>query len=179
MKKKTLTVFKRLEAQRHAVIKFYNRLTPAQRQFSPGPGRWNLLQVMKHLVTAEKQSLSYIRRKLTNPKVIPHAGAGAFVRHQILKLALMLPLKFKAPKIARVKEEYPDFESLKTEWDNVRAEMKTLLDDCDDEMLSKAVYNHPRAGMLNVKQALEFFEIHTAHHQKQINRIMNHSSFPG
>ncbi|MGF1670459.1 MAG: hypothetical protein ACFCU6_08425 [Balneolaceae bacterium] len=42
----------------------------------------------------------------------------------------------------------------------------------------KTVYKHPRAGFLNIKQALEFMESHIAHHQKQIDRIMKHAAFP-
>lgn len=173
MKKKTKLVFKKIENQREEILKQYEQLTTDQLRFNPSPGRWNLLQVLRHLVTAEKMSLIYIQRKMRNHKNIPKAGLGAFFRFKILKYALILPIKYKAPKFAEVREDYPDFETMISEWDTVRSDMLDLIENSKDEILAKALYKHPRAGLLNVKQALEFIEIHTAHHRKQMDRLIN------
>ncbi|MEX0662836.1 MAG: DinB family protein [Balneolaceae bacterium] len=178
MKEKTITVFTRLQNQREKIINTYNSLSENQLQFNPGPNDWNLLQVMQHLIIAEKQSLLYIQRKIARHEDVPKAGFGSVFRHTLLKIALMLPIKFKAPKIAEVKEEYPNFEEMKSEWDSIRNEMEHLIKNNDGTILAKALYKQPRAGLLNIKQALEFFEIHIAHHLKQIKRIKNHPSFP-
>ncbi len=178
MNQKTQKVLDRLEKQRGEIINMYNELSDNQLRFNPGPEMWNLLQVMRHLITAEKQSLIYIQRKLGRKDEVPKAGFDSTIRHIILKIALFLPIKFKAPKIAEVSEEYPDFESMKMEWDSIRNEIKSLIKNSDDNTLAKALYRHPRAGMLNIKQALEFIGTHTAHHQKQIERIKKHSAFP-
>lgn len=178
MKEKTLSVFTRLENQRRDIIKLYDTLSAKQLQFNPGLNEWNLLQVMRHLITAEKQSLIYIKRKIARHEDAPKTGLDSLLRHTLLKIALLLPIKFKAPKIAEVKEDYPDFEEMKSEWESIRNEMKNLIKESDDDILAKALYRHPRAGMLNIKQAIEFIKTHTAHHQKQISRIKNHPSFP-
>lgn len=178
MKEKTLNKFNRLENQREKLINSYNSLSEKQLRFKPGSDEWNLLQVMRHLVTSEKQSLIYIQRKVARHEDVPKAGFDSTFRHVLLKIALLLPIKFKAPKIAEVKENYPDFESMKSEWDSVRDEMKYLIENSDDNILAKALYRHPRAGMLNIKQAIEFMETHISHHLKQIQRIKNHPSFP-
>lgn len=178
MKHKTFSVFTRIEAQKSEILLLYDGLSTEQLQFNPEPNQWNLLQVMRHLVTAEKQSMILIQRKLSKHQNIPKTGTGAFFRHLILRIALILPLKFKAPKIADVSEDYPDFESMVLEWAEVRSDMKELINSADGEVLSKALYIHPRAGALNIKQALEFIETHTSHHRKQLNRIMKHSAFP-
>ncbi len=178
MKKKSLKVFNRLENQRGEIINMYNELAEDQLRFSPGPQEWSLLQVMRHLVTSEKQSMIYIQRKMGNQEEVPITGIDSTIRHLILKVALILPLKFKAPKIAQVSEEHPDFDSMKMEWDSIRDEMRSLIKNSDDKTLGKALYKHPRAGLLNIKQALKFIETHTAHHQKQMERIKKHLSFP-
>ncbi|CAN5491636.1 hypothetical protein BH23BAC3_BH23BAC3_15850 [soil metagenome] len=172
MKEKTRMVFDRLETQRSRIIEEYGRLTSEQLRYKPVPDQWNLLQVLRHLITAEQQSLMYIQRKMKMHENIPKAGLGSSVRHLLLKIALYLPIKFKAPKIAAVHEEYPDFEQMKSEWAGVRSELLTLIEVSDSKMLTKALYKHPRAGLLNMKQALEFFESHITHHQKQIDRLI-------
>ena len=178
LKQKTLSVFTRIEEQRSEINSLYDSLSPVQLQFNPEPGEWNLLQVMRHLVTAEKQSMILIQRKLSKHQNISKTGLGAFFRHLILKIALILPLKFRAPKIAEVSENYPDYESMVSEWAEVRSDMKELISNLDGEVLSKALYIHPRAGALNIKQALEFVETHISHHQKQMKRIMAAPDFP-
>lgn len=178
MKRKTEKAFERLEKQRLNLFSLYRSLSDEQLRFNPDEESWNLLQVMRHLVIAEKQSLINIQRKINNPENTPKAGTGSRFRSFILKIALLLPIKFKAPKIADVKEEYPDLKQMILEWDDIRNEYQEMILNSDGKMLSKALYKHPRAGMLNIKQAIEFMEDHVAHHQKQIDRIMAHSSFP-
>ena len=178
MKQKTLSVFTRIEEQKSDILSLYDSLSTEQLRYNPEPGKWNLLQVIRHLVTAEKQSLIYIQRKLARQETVDATGKGAAFRHLILRIALWLPIKFKAPKIADVSEDYPDYETMKQEWNEVRSEFQEIIENSDDAVLAKALYRHPRAGLLNIKQALQFIGIHVSHHQKQMDRIMQSSGFP-
>jgi len=172
MKEKTKKVFRQLEKQRREIIDLYDSLPRNQLLYRPKAGQWNLLQVMRHLVTAEQQSLIYIKRKLIHAETSSRTGIGASIRHLLLKMALYSPLKFKAPKVAEVGEEAPDLDEMKAEWDAVRDEFRTIIEENSADTLTKAVYKHPRAGLLNVKQALEFMEAHISHHQKQMERLI-------
>jgi len=177
MKQKLHQTFARLETQRREVISQYRSLTAEELRVNPGSGEWNLLQVLRHVVTAEKQSLILIQRKLNQKERVKKTGLGSAIRHLLLKLALTLPMKFKAPKIAEVGEEYPDLEEMIDEWKQVREEIREIIEKNSEETLGKEIYRHPRAGHLNMKQALEFMEIHISHHQKQMGRIITHSGF--
>lgn len=75
-------------------------------------------------------------------------------------------------------EAQPDYESMKSEWNQVRYGFQELIDSIDPETLAKVIYRHPRAGMLNMHQAVESMETHISHHIKQIERIRSHSAFP-
>ena len=178
MKNATLQIFDRLEIQRMDIIFTYKRLSIAQLQYSPAPGHWNLLQVMQHLVTVEIQSLKYIERKFKDKDNTPKTGISAAIRNLILKAAFILPIKFKAPKVAEVKEKHPDFEIMISEWDEVRSKFKELIESSDEETLKKALYKHPRAGFLNINQAMEFIETHVTHHRKQMEKIMLDAAYP-
>lgn len=179
MKLKMTCTFLKLETQRNKFTELYNSLTIEQLRFKPEPESWNLLQVMGHIVKSERLTLAYIQRKVRSNDDIPKAGFDSWFRYLVLQIAFYLPFKFKAPKIAQVDEEYPDFELMKTEWDQLRSGFKELIETTDSEILVKAVFRHPRAGMLNMKQALEFLGVHISHHQKQVERIRSHPSFPG
>jgi len=178
MKDQTMSAFNKLEKQREGFLNLYRQQDVENLRFRPDQDSWNMLQVMRHLVTAESLSLTYIKRKLTKGENIPKAGAGEKFRSVLLKLALALPIKFKAPKVAEVKEDYPDFESTMEEWHSIRAELKQLLISTDAEIFSKSIYKHPRAGYLTLKQTITFMEDHIEHHLKQVNRIMKHPQFP-
>ncbi|MEX2410811.1 MAG: DinB family protein, partial [Candidatus Paceibacterota bacterium] len=96
MKQKTTRAFKNLETQKKELISLYDSLSAEQRAFRPEPDSWNLLQVMRHIVTSERLSLAYIQRKVSSKANIPKAGIGSLARFLILQLAFYLPLKFKA-----------------------------------------------------------------------------------
>lgn len=179
MKEKITRAYLKLETQKREVISLYDSLSEEQRAFNPEPDAWNLLQVLRHIVTSERLSLAYIQRKISSSSNVPKAGFDSWVRSVLLKLALYLPIKFKAPKVAQVNEVHPDYESMKTEWDQVRYGFRDLIDSNDADMLEKAIYRHPRAGMLNMLQAVEFMNIHISHHFKQMERIRSHAAFPG
>lgn len=178
MKDRTIRAFDKLEKQRAELLNLYRQQNLEQLQFKPKADSWNMLQVMRHLVTAESLSLVYIKRKMNEAENIPKVGAMAKIRAFLLKLALGSPIKFKAPKIAEVKEENPDFNATTDEWDNIREELKELLLSADEDIFSKTIYKHPRAGYLTLKQTIIFMEDHIDHHLKQVGRIMNHPQFP-
>lgn len=178
MKQNTIHAFDRLEIQRKDLISFYKSFNGEQLAFKPGPQSWSMNQVLRHLVTAEHQSLKLIKRKMNQTGDLPDVTLGARTRAMVLKIALALPIKFKAPKIADVQDEVPDPDVLFNEWNGVRMEFKEFLMETDEEKFTKTVYQHPRAGYLTLKQAIEFMEDHIRHHQKQIDRIRRDKNFP-
>lgn len=178
MKRKTLDAFEQLEKQRKELLSLYRRFNSEQQRFKPASDSWSMLQVLRHLVTAESQSLKLIKRKMSRADELPGVNIQARIRAFMLKIALALPLKFKAPKIAEVQGEAPDFEELLSEWTHVRSDFYELLTETDEGNFTKTVYQHPRAGYLTLKQAIEFMEDHIRHHQKQIERIRGDKNFP-
>lgn len=177
-KHQCLENFDRIETQRKEIFSKLDALTDEQRHYNPGPGEWNILQVVHHLVTAEKLSVNYIKRKVRSDQTLRKSGILSKLRSVSLKWALKLPIKFTSPKITDATGKDPDYKKLKTEWREIRSELEELMNELDESMLKSEIFKHVVAGRMNMKQALEFMEEHTAHHQKQIERIRKHSSFP-
>lgn len=173
-----LNIFYRLEKQRAELFAELDPLNDEQRNFSIAPEKWNSVQVVLHLMTSEKLSLIYMKRMANSDENLPTSGFLSKLRLQALKLAFNLPFKYKAPRLTDATGKEPEYKKLKSDWNTVRSELRSLIKTLDDKTLKSEILKHPRVGMINMKQALDFMETHIAHHKKQIRGIINHPSFP-
>lgn len=164
--------------QRERFVAAIKAFSAQQQQFRPDAESWNALQIMKHLITAEQQSMLLIRRTVSGKKEIPAAGLGSTIRSSLLKMALWSPIRFKAPKIAQVQEDVPDFEQMLNEWESLWNELDKFIEEQSERTLSGEIYRHPRAGTMNMIQTLEFMQMHIHHHHKQLERNQTHPGFP-
>ena len=170
--------FEQLEVQRQKMSSLLDAFTSDQLEFKPNPDHWNLLQVLDHIVTSEKMSAIYIKRQLNGKKYPPTPGWKASFRYGLLKAAFKMPFKYKAPSIVDSTGKTPDLNQLQDSWKTIRQELRAIIENTDEELLELGVYEHPRAGLLNMEQALNFLDIHLQHHQKQMERITGHENFP-
>jgi uncharacterized damage-inducible protein DinB len=141
---------------------------------APYPGAWSPLQVLYHLVLAEKLSLGYIKKKLSYNPELPKADWRARLRTSVLNAYLKSPLKQKAP--ANVNESnFPDdlsLEQITKDWRAMRQELRSYLEGLEPELFSRQVYKHPLSGRMSLAGMLSFFENHFDRHHKQIQRAL-------
>lgn len=141
---------------------------------APGPGQWSAAQVVHHLLVAETGISNYLDKKLSQTEQLEKAGIGASLRSTLLRILLRLPfLRFAAPP--RIKElttnEVPPLPMLRSEWETVRRRLERMLNEYPSKLLSRAIFKHPRSGMLTIYQTLDFMVDHVLHHQRQVSRI--------
>lgn len=177
-KRKCLDLFDKMEDQQADIFADLDSLYDEQRHYSLEPEKWNSLQIALHLKTSEKLSLIYMKRKADSNEELTKSGFLSKIRLLVLRIAFNLPFKYKAPRITDSTGKTPKYENLKSDWKTVRSELKSLIQDLDEEILRSELLKHPRVGMINMKQALDFMLTHLVHHKKQIERILNHPSFP-
>jgi uncharacterized damage-inducible protein DinB len=140
----------------------------------PGHGQWSAAQVVHHLLMAETGICQYIEKRLTKAEELEEAGAGAYLRASLLRILLRLPfLRFSAP--SKLKEltptDVPTLPLLRTEWEGVRRRLERILNEYPSRLLNRAIFKHPRSGMLTIYQTLDFMIDHILHHQRQLTRI--------
>ena len=99
-------------------------------------------------------------------------------RYGILKAAFKLPFRYKSPSIVDSTDKSPDHNSLQESWNIIRQEFRTIIENTDEELLDLGIYKHPRTGVMNMEQTLDFMITHIRHHQKQMNRITGNEKFP-
>jgi len=165
--------FQQIEQQRIFLLTTLREISLEELTYQPAPGKWSLMQILAHLVTAEKMSLAYLQKKILGIDDAADTGWKEDLRIGLLKISQRLPLKFKAPgRVVESTPAYTSFDQLRSDWNNVRAQLADTLERFPENRLKRKVYKHPFAGMLNITQMLIFFREHITHHQPQIRRAL-------
>lgn len=173
MDKKILTYFKRLERSKHNLLALVNGVPHEQLNTKPAEGRWSIAQVLYHMKEAEKLPLAYMKKKTLDPNALYPSTLKQQLRSYLLQISLFLPLKFEAPRV--VKDGIPEeihLEELKRDWEVVRKDMKAFLENLDPALYNKKIFKHPRIGMINIKQTMDFFQSHFDHHVPQVKGLL-------
>lgn len=141
----------------------------------PSDNAWSAMQTLYHLVLVEENSLKYIQKKLNYQSVFEKTGMMAWFRSLLLRVSLLSPIKFKAPKVVG-EEHFPDSGSLaeiQSRWQHTRAEWRMFFEKMPKELLDKVVYKHIYAGRLNWLQTINFLRLHFKRHRSQIRRALS------
>jgi uncharacterized damage-inducible protein DinB len=164
--------FDLLEVQRKTLL--HSLQSQSAEKLSQQPaGKWSINQVIAHLITAERLSLAYLKKKIQAVDEVEDTGLIEELKMIALIISQRLPFKFKAPKMVVENTPQPKgISQLELEWEQVRNELKSLLETIKDHQINRKIYNHVVAGKLNIKQTLIFFSEHIIHHQPQINRLL-------
>jgi len=170
-------VFDELERQRNAIISEVKNVSAEKYNQAPAEGKWSLGQILTHILTAERLSIAYMKKKYQGADQTDNSGIMASLRLILLIISQRIPiLKFKAPKV--VVENTPPvlpLQDLVEKWNAQRTDLKLFLEGMEEKNYKKLIYKHPIAGRLDARQAMVFFGEHIIHHTPQIKRIV-HSS---
>lgn len=164
--------FDKIEKQRSAFIASCKSIPPNKTYLNPEGTKWSVVQIMRHLIKTEHATLLVIKRKL-GQKNSETENLKSLLRGTILQFSLLLPLKYKAPKLF---DDFPNegtIEQLADDWERERNSFAEILSSLDEGALHKILFNHPAAGWISLRSAFAFIHSHTAHHSRQIKRIRN------
>lgn len=166
-------LFGDIEYQRQQILQQVSALTPDRFHRSVN-GKWSVAHILTHLMTSERLSLGYMKKKSLGVDQVGNSGLLESIKSLSLKLSQRLPfMRYKAPKY--VVENTPQalpFEDLSRDWTALRVELEKFLENIDDKNIRKKIYKHPVAGRLDVVQAVSFFREHIIHHLPQIKRLL-------
>jgi uncharacterized damage-inducible protein DinB len=163
--------FDKLEKQRDFLLHHVS-LLPVEKYSSTINNGWSVSEILIHLVTSERLSINYMKKKALGIESLENSGLVEVIKMQLLRLSQRLPVKYKAPNI--IVDHTPaaiPFDSLRREWDEVRQELKLFAERMADNHVKKKVFKHPVAGRLDLFQAMDFFFEHIQHHWPQIKGL--------
>ena len=171
MQPKFESIFKTLEEDRTGLFAMLAGLPEERINFKPAEDKWSIVQIVFHLVKAERVSVITISKELKSGN---NAKTGEDAAHRSKGLidAMKSDAKIKAPDIlAKVPDTY-DIEELRNKWEIIRTQLKEILDGLPAEAADLELYEHPYAGKLSLMQGLDFLHHHYLHHLKQIKRLI-------
>lgn len=166
-------VFHTAEIARNEIIALAQSAPQDQLSRQASPNKWSALQILTHLYISEQLSFSYIKKKSLGIDSLDDAGFKQALLIPVLKISQRLPLRFKAPKV--VLEHTPEplpLETLINQWNLLRLELRSHLENLPDKHVHRLVYKHPFAGRMSLPQAIQFFAEHIKHHKPQIIKAL-------
>ncbi len=174
MDKSLMSKFSSIESSLDRLVTDLSQYPPEILGKKPAPDAWSVLEIMQHLMKAEKGSMAYVEKKTSYPDSLKKAGFSDHFRKFQLYLFLHIPIKVKAPVV--VNEDHFDqnatFEKLVKDWRQQRKELKEFLDNVPDEWLHMLTYRHAFGGRMTFDGMLLFFRDHLVRHRKQIDRTL-------
>lgn len=143
-------------------------------QKKPKPNAWSVLDILQHLMIAERGSFAYVKKKTSYPESLEEAGVADHYRKFRLYIFLRLPIKVNAPVVVNETQfdQNISFEKLVADWRAIRKELKDFLNHAPAEWNSKLTYRHGFAGRMTFDGMLMFFRDHLQRHIKQIDQTL-------
>lgn len=144
-------------------------LPPNLLDANPRPNRWSLLQVLQHLVLAERTVLM----GLPDPSQLRHRAPG--LRDRLGYLLVIGVLKWHIPVPVPVRGMLPEadlgLDALRRRWDENMEWLREYIGGLTPDTAEWAVFRHPVTGPLTPYQALRLAQLHLAAHLRQVKRI--------
>jgi hypothetical protein len=170
MNSRLQSLYDLIEAQRGLLLSSLKDL-PSEKLNHHLPKKWSINQIVAHLISAEDLSVKYISKKILGIDQTADTGFLGELKMILLQVSQRLPFKFKAPKkVVENTLHEQDIHKLIERWDQVRNELKLVLEKVEDHHIKREVYRHVRVGMINIQHAVKFFGEHVTHHTPQIER---------
>lgn len=163
----------KLEHQRQQVVAWIKNLSEDVYTGAPA-GKWSIAQIVTHLLTSERLSVGYMKKKSLGIETLKNSGIKQVMVSGLLKISQRIPFRYKAPDVivSNTPEALP-VEEIIRRWDKSRTDLKEFLEGIPPKHSRKLIFKHPVGGMLNADQALKFMYEHVNHHLPQIKRLLN------
>ena len=149
--------------------RFLENVSPEEFEISPFEGVWSYSEVYSHIFQSNLVSLTAAEKCISG---IGEQTSGRihWLAGIILFFGRFPPGKLKAPARIAAMVKKISKEDARNLIQKFESRLQDLVPKIHDARLNQKV-KHPRLGLLNAPQWFRFVEIHTLHHEKQLQRI--------
>lgn len=164
----------KLEATRRALLADLQELPPARLSARPRPDKWSILEIVEHLVLAERailQEMPDATALVARPRTVAH-----HVKYWVVLAVLRFSIPVKVPAPGMHPRGRSTLAELAQQWDANSQWLHAYAASQDAHGLRLAVFTHPIAGPLTLPQTLRTAAYHVAVHAAQIRRICDQSA---
>lgn len=161
--------FEMYDRSRRALLDDLANLDDHQLRRKPGPMEWSILQIVQHMVLAERDVMQY----LPEPKELIDRKRGfrARIFYLVVILILRWNIRVPVPSKRMVPDGNTSLSELRQQWDENLRWFRGYLDSLGPEDLNRAVFSHPVAGPLTGPQAGKSAQYHFDAHLRQIEKV--------
>lgn len=167
-----------LQREKDAFLTELDDWLPAQISFRCAPQSWCALEVLDHVVKAERGILADIQWNLAQTKRAPLSHR---FRSELLILLMRTPARLEVPG-ALSAAVLPGIDlklpTLIQTWSDSQMRIRQWLEEFRGNTHEMAAFYHPVSGWMSVSQALSFIAAHTRHHRYQLGRIRRNAGWP-
>jgi hypothetical protein len=157
------------DQKRNALLEDLSRFNEDQLRAKPDSKDWSLLQIIQHMVLAERDVLQY----LPEPKelIAGKRGLRARIFYVVVLFILKWNIRVPVPSEGMVPDGNTSLSELRQQWDENLLWFRGYLDSLKPEDFKRAVFNHPIAGPLTGPQAGTLAQYHFDAHLRQIKKV--------
>jgi hypothetical protein len=161
--------FEMYDRTRRALLDELAGLNEDQLRRKPGPGEWSILQIVQHMVLAERD----VMQDLPEPKelIARKRGLRARIFYVVVLLILRWNIRVPVPSKRMVPDGNTSLSELRQQWDENMRWFRGYLDSLGPEDLKRAMFSHPVAGPLTGPQAGTLAQYHFDAHLRQIKKV--------
>ena len=154
------------DARRNALLDEMETVEPAKLLARARPGKWSMIEIIEHLVLAERS----VFQGLAEPSQLTARATrpGDRFRYLLVMFVLKNGIRVQVGTPAMLPQGGCDLAELRRLWDENQTWLRARLDGLDAEGASKAILEHPQAGPINLKQAVAMSQAHLDAHIRQI-----------
>lgn len=148
--------------------------TPKEKlEKQPQPGKWSIAEILSHLITADRLSLGYMKKKSQGIELVDDAGWFEELKMLIFIASQRLPINYKAPSgVLKNTPENLDVNEQLNQWELIRKEYDEFLTKIPAPYVKRKIYKHPIMGRVDAKLCLQSIYEHYHHHLPQIKRLL-------
>lgn len=176
MKLKIIKQLDVVDKQLHQLVSRLSRYSEGDLNRKPSEKEWSVMQVMCHLKLAELYGIQYMQKKLSGDRPLKKTTITGKIMPALYPLFFSIPVRFNAPEPV-ADDHLPvksSFWEVTKEWKKQREFLRSYINTLSDEQLKSEIYRHPVFGRSNAAAMLRFYKLHTARHEKQINRLLSY-----
>ncbi|MFP4389024.1 MAG: DinB family protein [Desulfococcaceae bacterium] len=139
-------------------------------QRSPGPDRWSPVQILEHLILAEREMLGFpapfSERDIERPRIRHRLGRASVLT--VLKLGIPVPV----PETAMSPKGKTPLHRLRRMIAEIHDWLETEIASEPAETLRSPIFHHPITGPMTLEQALRLDKLHIKTHLRHLDDLI-------
>ncbi len=148
-----------------ALLDELEAMEPGKLHARPLPGKWTILEIVEHIVLAERVVL----QGLPEPSQLQAVKPG--LKDRVRYLLVLFVLRANIPVGVGSPAGNRDLAELRGLWNEDKAWVLAYVTRFGSRGLKRAILHHPVTGPINVKQAITLSRAHLDRHIRQIRRL--------